>query len=191
MQSFLALLQNKSSISLQVDALLAQNEKTERCGLRLTPEEALAVAVSRTDSLAQTGRIEFGEGIAAAVIEAFYTSPYLTRDTYADTVSALIRLYDTFKNESEELFDDRTLLTFMRRAFDGECAGSLEILETEIFPRLLTGDPDDEETPYAEQITRKREQLRKIIVEEDREKDGKTYDTAPELWEDADGHILQ
>lgn len=191
MQSFLTLLQNKSSVTAQAETLLAQNEKTKGWGLSLTPEEAHAVAVSRTESLAQNGRVEFGEGIAAAVIEAFYTSPYLSQDTYADTLCALIGLYDTFKNESGDLFDDRTLLTFMRKAFDGECGGSTEILETKVFPRLLTGDPDDEETPYQEQIARKRETLRKIIVEEDREKDGKTYDTVPELWEDADGHVLQ
>ncbi len=190
MQSLLTILQNKGSLVNQTEKLLAANEITREAGLLLTEEDARMIVSERTESLRTSGRIEFGEGIAAAVIEAFYTSPYITQAHYAETISALIALYDTFKNEMNDAFSDRELLTFMRRAFDGECEGSLEILETRVFPRLLTGDPDDEETPVAVQTARKREQLRKIMLEEDREKDGKTYDTVPEQWEDRDGHIL-
>ncbi len=190
MPSLITLLQNNSSLSVQTERLLACNEKTREQGLVLSEEDVRLVLTERGESLRRSGRIEFGDGIAAAVIEAFYTSPYITQVHYAETLSALIALYDTFKNEMSDLFDDRELLTFMRRAFDRECEGSLELLETKVFPRLLTGDPDDEETPIAVQTARKREQLRKIMLEEDREKDGKTYDTVPEQWEDRDGHIL-
>ena len=147
-------------------------------------------------------RIEFGDGIAAKLVLAFADSPYLTQENYADTIASLLVLFDTFKNELRDAYNDRELLTFMRGAFDGECAGSLEILETEVFPRLLTGDPSvgyrtAEDARFAENdkrtvssIEKTREQIRRQHTMEDQAEDGRVYDTVPEIWEDENGRQI-
>ena len=186
-------------VQRQADALKATNDITKEYGLTLSEEDIKQLLVTRRESLSDSGRIEFGDGIAAKLVLAFADSPYLTQANYAETIAALLVLFDTFKNELRDAYNDRELLTFMRNAFDGECAGSLEILETEVFPRLLTADTSigyrtADEARFTEHdkktvssIERTREQLRRQHRLEDQEEDGRVYDTVPEIWEDENG----
>lgn len=188
-------------VAEQRERLLACNDTTRAYGLVLTEDDVKMLIQTRAESLRETGRIEFGEGIAAQLIYAFADSPYLTQSNYADTIAALLVLFDTFKNEMKDAYNDRELLTFMRNAFDGECAGSLEILETEVFPRLLTGGGQDDsgyktaadarfaenDTPQTTVLERTRTAIRRQHHTEDGEADGKVYDTVPEIWEDENG----
>ena len=185
----------------QRERLLACNDTTRAYGLVLTEDDVKMLVQTRCESLRDAGRIEFGEGIAAQLIYAFADSPYLTQSNYADTIAALLVLFDTFKNEMKDTYNDRELLTFMRNAFDGECAGSLEILETEVFPRLLTGGSQDDsgyktaaDARFAENdaaqttmLERTRAAIRRQHTMEDQAADGKVYDTVPEIWEDENG----
>ena len=132
--------QSGALVQRQADALRKTNDVTEEYGLTLSDDDIRQLLVTRRESLSDSARIEFGDGIAARLVLAFADSPYLTQENYARTIAALLVLFDTFKNELRDVYNDRELLTFMRNAFDGECAGSLEILETEVFPRLLTAD---------------------------------------------------
>ena len=59
--------------------LLALNAETEAHGLRLSPAQAVALRQTETAALDRTGRIEFGDGAAQALIRAFCDSPYLTQ----------------------------------------------------------------------------------------------------------------
>ena len=186
----------------QADALKKTNDVTGEYGLTLSDDDVRAVLAVRRESLSDSGRIEFGDGIAAKLVLAFADSPYLTQENYADTIASLLVLFDTFKNELRDAYNDRELLTFMRGAFDGECAGSLEILETEVFPRLLTGDMSvgyrtAEDARFAENdkrtvssIEKTREQIRRQHIKEDQTEDGRVYDTVPEIWEDENGRQI-
>ena len=186
-------------VQRQEDALKATNDITKEYGLTLSEEDIKQLLVTRKESLSDSGRIEFGDGIAAKLVLAFADSPYLTQANYAETIAALLVLFDTFKNELRDAYNDRELLTFMRNAFDGECAGSLEILETEVFPRLLTADTSigyrtadearfkEHDKKTVSSIERTREQLRRQHRLEDQEEDGRVYDTVPEIWEDENG----
>lgn len=186
----------------QADALKKTNDVTAEYGLTLSDDDVRAVLAVRRESLSDSGRIEFGDGIAAKLVLAFADSPYLTQATYADTIASLLVLFDTFKNELRDAYNDRELLTFMRGAFDWECAGSLEILETEVFPRLLTGDMSvgyrtAEDARFAENdkrtvssIEKTREQIRRQHTIEDQTEDGRVYDTVPEIWEDENGRQI-
>ena len=187
------------TVQRQTEALKKTNDITQEYGLVLSDEEIRAILVTRAESLRDSARIEFGEGIAAKLVLAFADSPYLSQSDYADTIASLLVLFDTFKNELRDTYNDRELLAFMRNAFDGECAGSLEVLETEVFPRLLTQDTSSgyrtaEDARFAENDTavvsaveKTREQLRRQLQREDQAEDGVVYDTVPEVWEDENG----
>jgi len=187
------------TVQRQAQALLAANAVTQEYGLLLTEAQVQQLLQTRAESLRDSGRVEFGDGIAAKLVLAFADSPYLSQETYADTIASLLVLFDTFKNELRDAYNDRELLTFMRGAFEGACAGALEILETEAFPRLLTGM---EEQGYATAsdaafsdraataftaVEKTRERIRRQHKVEDQEADGRVYDTVPEVWEDENG----
>ena len=183
----------------QTEALRRTNDVTQEFGLILSEDDIRQLLVTRADSLRDAARVEFGEGIAAKLVLAFADSPYLSQANYAYTIAGLLVLFDTFKNELRDAYNDRELLTFMRNAFDGECAGSLEILESEVFPRLLTADTSvgyrtAEDAQFAEHdavaissVEKTRAALRRQHKREDQEEDGRVYDTVPEIWEDENG----
>ena len=195
--------QTGMTVQRQTEALRKTNDITRDYGLVLSEEDIRGLLVTRAESLRDTGRVEFGEGIAAKLVLAFADSPYLSQANYADTIASLLVLFDIFKNELRDAYNDRELLTFMRDAFDGECAGSLELLETEAFPRLLTSDTSvgyrtAEDARFAENdtmtvtsIEKTRAAIRRQHKREDQEEDGRVYDTVPEIWEDENGRQVE
>ena len=111
------------------EALLSLNELTQSRGLVLSPEQALALEQSRAAALEETGRLEMGQGILPELIYAFYDSPFLSPETYSETLNALTALFYRGKTAAREAVSDEALLKFLRREFDGACRGSLELLE--------------------------------------------------------------
>lgn len=87
-------------------------------------------------ALKQTGRIEFGPGAVDPIIEVFSDSPYITRDNCEEIFSELITLFYTFKNETLDRIGDEALIRYMKKAFDGACCGSIELLESRALPAL-------------------------------------------------------
>lgn len=120
----------------QADALLERNGETAAHGLRLTPQQALALAQTQTVTLRKTGRIELGDGVAPKLAAAFCDSPYVTKENYEETLHELIELFYGFKNETYDVVGDDALIGYMKRAFDGECRGSLELLSGSVLPAL-------------------------------------------------------
>lgn len=112
------------------------NEYTTRFGLALTPAQATALAQCGAQSLLDNGRIEFGSGIAAKLIRVFCDSPYLSAQSYTETLQALVELFYYYKNETLDRVTDDELIAYMKAAFDGECQGSLELLEHNALERL-------------------------------------------------------
>ena len=102
----------------------------------LTGQQALALRGTAAQALKQTGRIEFGPGAVVPIIEAFSDSPYLTRENCEETLSELITLFYTFKNETLDRISDDALIKYMKKAFDGECRGSIELLEAQALATL-------------------------------------------------------
>ncbi|CDA91036.1 putative uncharacterized protein [Firmicutes bacterium CAG:238] len=102
----------------------------------LTGQQALALRGTAAQALKQTGRIEFGPGAVDPIIEVFSDSPYITRDNCEEIFSELITLFYAFKNETLDRIGDEALIRYMKKAFDGECCGSIELLESEALPAL-------------------------------------------------------
>lgn len=120
----------------QADTLLACNEKTEAYGLSLTAQQAMALASTQADTLKKTGRIEFGGGVTHKLILAFHDSPYISQSNYEDTLHELIDLFYSFKNETSDHVSDDALIAYMKKAFNRECRGSLELLAGNALPAL-------------------------------------------------------
>lgn len=108
--------------------ILTLNDATSTFGLSLTPEQAGRLVATRTDALTQTGRIEFGSGVIGKLIRAFCDSPYITQRHYEETLHDLVEIFYGCKNETGDRIGDDDLIALMKTAFDGPCAGSVELL---------------------------------------------------------------
>ena len=118
----------------KADKLVALNEKTAEYGLTLTEKDALEIVRSHRETLGLTDRIEVGDGIVGTIIEMFSKSPYIDKWSYKETITELMAIFYRFKNETEDIVADGELLSVMKNAFDGECNGSLELLENKFLP---------------------------------------------------------
>lgn len=111
-----------------VDEIVKCNDFTARFGLILSEQDVLELVETRSSSLIDNGRIEFGGGIIDKIIKEFCDSPYIYKYNYVETLHELIEMFYYYKNETLDLISDDKLIRFMKNAFDGVCRGSLELL---------------------------------------------------------------
>jgi hypothetical protein len=111
-----------------VSEVIKCNDYTERFGLRLTQEQAVELVETRSLSLRDNGRIEFGGGVIDKIIKAFCDSPYISMQDYAETLHELIEAFYIYKNETHDLIGDDDLIKFMKTSYDGVCQGSMDLL---------------------------------------------------------------
>ncbi|MCI2058975.1 MAG: DUF6323 family protein [Oscillibacter sp.] len=132
-------------------SLTAAKQEAERCmpmlrkfGLTLTEQELGTLAERRAQALRSTGRVEFGGSALPALIRGFCDSPYLQRDTCAETLGSLQELFYQLKNLTEDGLTDEELVRAMRTLYDGRAGGSVEYLEgvtAEELRRAAEGQP--------------------------------------------------
>ena len=131
--------------------LAACNAVTERYGLTLSESAVLAIAEKRTQTLLETGRVEFGESVIPKLINAFCDSPYLLQDDYEETLCALTEAFYSFKNDSFDRLTDDELIACLRACYDAYEGGldavcALTIEELQRGRRLDDADePNDGE----------------------------------------------
>lgn len=121
-----------------ISNLRACNEFTTRFGIALTEEMIISLTNKRFESLKEMGRIEFGQGILKELIFAFCDSPFITQDTFEETIIQLQEIFYYFKTEAMELISDDELIDYMKECFDGKCEGSLEYLSGTSLEDLMT-----------------------------------------------------
>lgn len=123
------------------------NEYTSKYGLVLSDNQISNLLERRKETLKETGRIEFREGIVDKLIKEFCDSPYINKENYAETLYELIEIFYEYKNETMELIADDELIEFMKKSFDEICQGDLEYLSGTVMYRmrenLLSGKPID------------------------------------------------
>ena len=108
--------------------LLAANEYTQKYGLTLSQEDAQYLVQKRRQTLAETRRVEFGQGILPALIYEFCDSAYIEQSDYAETLARLQDIFFHFKNELLDRVSDEELLHFMKEQFETICKGDLDYL---------------------------------------------------------------
>lgn len=119
-----------------VNEIIKCNDYTEQFGLVLTQAQAVELVETRSLSLRNNGRIEFGGGVIDKIIREFCSSPYISMQNYEQTLHELIEIFYYYKNETMDLITDDDLIKFMKSSFDGVCQGSLDLLSGRELYRL-------------------------------------------------------
>lgn len=104
------------------------NQISETYGLSLSEEQMELVIKNRFETLKQTGRIEFGEGVVKKLVYEFCDSPYIVQEEYADVLMELQEMFYLLKKETMEQLTDDELICAMGLVFAYSC-GSLEFLQ--------------------------------------------------------------
>ena len=112
------------------------NEYTNKYGLILSDNQISNLLEKRKETLKETGRIEFREGIIDKLIKEFCDSPYINQENYTETLYELIEMFYEYKNETKDLITDDELIEFMKKSFDGICQGDLEYLSGTVMYRM-------------------------------------------------------
>jgi hypothetical protein len=105
------------------------NPVLQRYGLSLSAQDVQVLVAGRLEALQATGRIEFGGGVVEDLVLAFAGSPYVSQETFVETVLELQDLFYTVKNETLEQIPDDDLIAKMRSLFDEYANGDLGCLE--------------------------------------------------------------
>lgn len=113
---------------LVINNLLKCNSFLEKYNLYLTKEDVKIILSNRNEILKSNGRIEFGKPIVEELIKEFCDSLYLSNDNFVQTISELLDIFYYYKNETKGLVTDDELIKFMKKYFDGDAYGDLEIL---------------------------------------------------------------
>ena len=114
---------------LAISEIINCNEITSRYGLMLSLAEAQELVETRAEALSSNGRIEFAGGIINKLIMGFCDSPFLSQFNYAAALNELIETFYYFKNETLDEISDDELISLMKKYFDGNCQGSIELLQ--------------------------------------------------------------
>lgn len=113
---------------VQVDRISRCEDLLSRHGLVVNRQDVLRWVQVHEESLERTGRIELTDGPIATLVETFAVSAHVSRDGFAESIQTLIELFHEVRNECLDLVGDDELIAFMFDAFEGPCAGSLELL---------------------------------------------------------------
>jgi hypothetical protein len=112
-------------LAAALDELESCNTVIERYSLSLSTQDVQALIAGRLEALETTERVEFGGGVARDLVLAFGGSPYVSQDTFVETVLELQDLFYEVKNESLEQIPDDELIATMRSLFDDPAQGDL------------------------------------------------------------------
>ena len=132
---------NVNSLTLNNDTLILKkiielNKITSRKGLFLTRTEALDLISNKNINLKEMGRVEFGLGILDRIIYTFYDSAYIDKDNYLEMLEGLTNVFYLYQASFDNKLTDEEIFNYMKKCFDSECAGSIELLESFSFDKL-------------------------------------------------------
>ncbi|MFZ3130426.1 MAG: DUF6323 family protein [Desulfosporosinus sp.] len=117
---------------LSIREIINCNEITSRYGLILSPAGAQELVETHAEALCSNGRIAFADGSGGIIIKLiikFCDSPFLSQYNYAATLNELIETFYYFKNETLDEISDDELISLMKKFFDHNCQGSIELLQ--------------------------------------------------------------
>ncbi len=124
--------------------LIILNEQTKEFGLLLTDEQIENLIDVSKFSLEDNELCEVGANILEDIILEFYTSPYIAKIDYDETLYELVNVYYALRKEFNYHVPDAYLIKLMREHFDNDAYGSIELLFKLVCNEIL----NKEETKY-------------------------------------------
>lgn len=118
----------RAQMLMETQELRDSNEFSIKYGLMLSENQIQNLIERRFETLRDTGRIEFGEGVLKKLIYAFCDSPYIHQLNYEETLLELQDAFYYFKNETDDRLSDDELIEYMKETFEGKAQGSIEYL---------------------------------------------------------------
>jgi len=118
----------RAQMLMETQELRDSNEFSIKYGLMLSENQIQNLVQRRLETLRDTGRIEFGEGVLKKLIYAFCDSPYIHQLNYEETLLELQDAFYYFKNETDDRLSDDELIEYMKETFEGKAQGSIEYL---------------------------------------------------------------
>lgn len=118
----------RAQMLTETQELRDSNEFSIKYGLMLSEKQIESLVQRRFETLRDTGRIEFGEGVLKKLIYAFCDSPYIHQLNYEQTILELQDAFYYFKNETDDRLSDDELIEYMKETFEGKAQGSIEYL---------------------------------------------------------------
>lgn len=94
------------------------NDRLVAEGLSLSSVEAQMLAEHRAEVLADAERIEFGKPAILSIVEAFAASPVLLQDNLVHTLSELLSIFYTLRNDLPIDIPDVEIIEALRECFD-------------------------------------------------------------------------
>lgn len=116
---------NKEAIKNNIIVL---NDKTKEFGLTLTEEQIENLIDIRKYALADNSLLELGSNILEDIILEFYTSPYISKIDYDETLYELVNIYYTLRELFNYHIPDAYIIKLMHEHFDDDAYGSTELL---------------------------------------------------------------
>lgn len=116
---------NKEAIKNNIIVL---NEKTKEFGLILTEEQIENLVDVRKYSLLDNSLLEIGSSIIEDIILEFYSSPYISKIDYDETLYELVEIFYSLRNIFNYKVPDAYIIKAMREHFDTDAYGATELL---------------------------------------------------------------
>lgn len=108
--------------------IMALNEKTNEFGLILTEEQIENLVDVRKYSLMDNSLLEIGSSIIEDIILEFYSSPYISKIDYDETLYELVEIFYSLRNIFNYKVPDAYIIKAMREHFDTDAYGATELL---------------------------------------------------------------
>ena len=110
------------------EKLMLLNGKIMQYGIVLTQKQAELIASAEREHISETERIVFGEAASVGIVKKFVRSSFADESNFAETVSELVGIFYTIKEETDDEISDSELIEMMFDCFEDLCGGSLELL---------------------------------------------------------------
>lgn len=126
-----ALINSSKTLSMQkrCGSIMAMADIAAENGLKITAKEAEFIAETEENAVAEQQRVEIGTGAAALITEKFIRSAYVTQESFAETIAALVDIFYEAKEESFDMLYDDEIADIMFYFFEHVSEGSTELLQ--------------------------------------------------------------
>ena len=126
-----ALINSSKTLSMQkrCGSIMAMADKAAENGLKITVKDAEFIAEAEEIAVAERQRVEIGTGAAALITEKFIRSAYVTQESFAETIAALVDIFYEAKEESFDMLYDDEIADIMFYFFEHVSEGSTELLQ--------------------------------------------------------------